>query len=111
MDTTARKSRHRRIRRRISGTAERPRVSVHRSATLVSVQVIDDTVGKTLLAATSKDVKAKGKVAQAEAMGKQIAEAAAKAGITSAVFDRGGYLYHGRVKAVADGLRAGGLKI
>jgi len=111
MDTSARHARHRRIRRRLSGTAKRPRVSVHRSARLISVQVIDDVVGNTLVAATSQSKPGKGKIDQATAVGVKVAEAALAAGITEVVFDRSGYLYHGRVKAVADGLREGGLKV
>ena len=111
MDTLARQARHRRIRRRLSGTAKRPRVSVHRSAKLISVQVVDDAASQTLLSAKSKVEPGKGKVASAEAVGQLVAKEAQAAGITEVVFDRSGYLYHGRVKAVAEGLRAGGLKV
>ena len=96
----------RRVRAVIRGTAERPRLSVFRSNTKLSVQLIDDSAGKTLLSAT--DTKG---VASAEKLGKKIADAAQKAGIAHAVFDRGAYHYHGTIKAVADGARNGGLKL
>lgn len=108
-----------RIRARVTGTAERPRLAIFRSAKHVSAQVINDATGKTLAAAYDKDLKKadlKGeegmnaKVAAAFAVGKLVAEKAKKAGVASVVFDRGGYAYHGRVKALADGARAGGLQ-
>jgi large subunit ribosomal protein L18 len=106
-----------RIRARVSGSAARPRLAVFRSAKHVSAQLIDDASGKTLAAAADTEVKkaegAEGmeaKIAKAFAVGSLLAEKAKKAGIDSAVFDRGGYAYHGRVKALADGARAGGLK-
>jgi large subunit ribosomal protein L18 len=109
----ARLRRHRRVRRTVVGTAERPRLAVYRSNAGIEAQVIDDHAGKTLAAASSLHLKKafKGdKTAQAAEVGKTVAEAAKKAGIESVVFDRGGYLYHGRVKALADAAREGGLK-
>ncbi|MFN4284707.1 MAG: 50S ribosomal protein L18 [Lacibacter sp.] len=102
------------IRKKVSGTAQKPRLSVFRSNTDIYVQLIDDDNGKTLAAASSKDkaIKAqKGtKVEISKLVGAAIARKAAELGITTVVFDRGGYLYHGRVKAVADGAREGGLQ-
>ena len=101
-----------RIRKSIKGTAECPRLSVYRSNKAIYAQVIDDIKGHTIVAASSResgiDVKTN-KVEQAVAVGKLIAEKAKSAGVSAVVFDRGGYLYHGRVKALADGARAGGL--
>ena len=109
-----RKRIHRRIRKIASGTAARPRLSVFRSNKEIYAQIIDDTTGKTLAAASSKDKalsKAKGsKTEIANEVGKAIAEKAAKAGVEQVAFDRGGYLYHGRVKSLAEGAREGGLK-
>ena len=105
--------RHRRVRKRVVGTAERPRLAVFRSNAGIEAQLIDDNAGKTLAAASSLHLKKtfKGnKTAQAAEVGKTLAEAAKKAGAESVVFDRGGYLYHGRVKALADAAREGGLK-
>lgn len=99
----------RRIRAAISGTPAQPRLAVFRSNKDIYVQVIDDLNGKTLVAASSKDV-AGTKVEQAGVVGKAIAEKAIAAGISTVVFDRGGYLYHGRIKALAEGAREGGLK-
>ncbi|MFV0345144.1 MAG: 50S ribosomal protein L18 [Bacteroidales bacterium] len=102
-----------RIRGRISGTAERPRMSVFRSNKQISVQLIDDLSGKTLAKASSldKDVESQGtKIEQAASVGKAIADKAKSAGIDTVVFDRNGYLYHGRVKSVAEAAREGGLK-
>ena len=105
---------HTRIRKKVSGTAERPRLAVFRSLNHIYVQVIDDVNGKTLAAAstTEKDLKGKtgGNVAAAQSVGKAIAERAQAAGVSQVVFDRGGYVYHGRVKAVAEGAREGGLE-
>lgn len=102
------------IRKSVSGTAERPRLSVFRSNRDIYVQLIDDEAGKTLLSASSKDkdIKAQkaNKVELSNLVGKAVAAKAAAVGITSVVFDRGGYLYHGRVKAVAEGAREGGLQ-
>jgi large subunit ribosomal protein L18 len=108
----ARARRHRRIRGKISGTAERPRLVVYRSNKGISAQLVDDLSGKTLAGATWLGLKSfKGnKTEQAAEVGKLLAGAAKEAGIESCVFDRGGYLYHGRVKALADGAREGGLK-
>ena len=102
-----------RIRKTVTGTAEMPRLSVFRSNKEIYAQIIDDTKGVTLAAASSRDkeVNAKGTAIEvAELVGKAIAEKAVKAGIEKVTFDRGGYLYHGRVKSLADGARAAGLK-
>ena len=112
----ARKRRHRRIRMKISGTAERPRLNVFRSLNHIYAQVIDDVAGRTLVSASTVDnqlmseLNGKTKKEQAEAVGKAVAERAVALGIESVIFDRGGYLYHGRVQALADGAREGGLK-
>jgi large subunit ribosomal protein L18 len=109
----ARLRRHRRVRGKVSGTAERPRLAVFRSNRGIMAQLIDDTSGKTLAAASWLDVKKsfKGnKSDQAAEVGKLLAEAAKKTGVESVVFDRAGYLYHGRVKALANAAREGGLK-
>ena len=100
-----------RIRKRVSGTAERPRLTVFRSNKQIYAQVIDDTVGKTLAAASSLklDIKAPKKEIAAK-VGEMIAKKAQEAGVVSVVFDRNGYLYHGRVKELADAARNGGLK-
>ncbi len=104
-----------RIRTIVSGTSERPRLSVFRSNKQISVQIIDDMAGKTLLAVSSleKEIAEKEgtKSDKAKMVGKLAAEKALAAGITSVVFDRNGYLYHGRVKQLADAAREGGLKI
>jgi large subunit ribosomal protein L18 len=106
-----RERRHRRIRGKIAGTADRPRLAVFRSNLGISAQLIDDQAGKTLAAASWQGLsKFKGsKTDQAKEVGKLLAEDAKAAGIESCVFDRGGYLYHGRVKALAEGAREGGL--
>ena len=105
--------RHKKIRSKISGTAERPRLAVYRSNANISAQIIDDVNKITLVSASTleKDFEGNGgnKVA-ARQVGKTIAERAAAKGITEVVFDRGGYLYHGRVSELADGAREGGLK-
>jgi len=103
-----RKRRHARVRARVQGTAERPRLAVFRSNRFVSAQLIDDTVGKTVAAAHGRDVKGSQSI-QAKEVGVAIAKAAKAAGITSIVFDRGGYRYGGQVKALADAAREGGL--
>jgi large subunit ribosomal protein L18 len=127
--TTAKARRKARIRSRISGTSERPRLSVFRSARHIYAQLVDDAGGKTILSMDDEklkksDLKAAaeelssagggsasgGKTAAAYAVGKTLAEKAKAGGIGRAVFDRGGYAYHGRVKALADGARAGGLQ-
>lgn len=100
---------HKRVRRKISGTSERPRMNVYRSNKSIYVQMIDDIAGVTLAAASSKDATEGTKTEQAKAVGLVIAERAQAAGIVKVVFDRGGYLYHGRVKAIAEGAREGGL--
>ena len=107
----ARLRRHRRVRGKVSGTAERPRLAVYRSNRGISAQLIDDLEGRTLAAAGWLNLKGfKGnKIDQSTAVGKLLAENAKAAGIEKVVFDRGGYLYHGRVKALADGAREGGL--
>jgi large subunit ribosomal protein L18 len=104
---------HRRIRRKLAGSAERPRLAVFRSVQHIYAQVIDDSRGCTLVSASSVDKGARtngGNVAAAKAIGKLVAERAKEKGIKSVVFDRGGYLYHGRVKALADAARAAGLE-
>jgi large subunit ribosomal protein L18 len=99
-----------RIRKKINGTAERPRISVFRSNTQIYAQVIDDASGKTIVAASSIELKSKGnKTEIATQVGKNLADKAKGAGITNVVFDRSGYLFHGRVKALAEGAREGGL--
>lgn len=103
-----------RIRKVVTGTAERPRMSVFRSNKEIYAQMVDDTTGKTLFAVSSRDksiASAKGtKIEKAAMVGKLAAEKAVATGITAVAFDRNGYLYHGRVKAVADGAREAGLK-
>jgi len=108
----ARIRRHKRVRKNVSGTAERPRLVVFRSNRGIEGQVVDDVAGKTLAASSSLGLKSfKGnKIEQAAEVGKTLAAAAKSAGVESVVFDRGGYLYHGRVKALADAAREGGLK-
>ena len=109
----ARLKRHQRIRGKISGTPERPRLSIYRSENHIVAQIIDDVTGVTLVSASSLDKAVEGyggNVAAAAAVGKLIAERAKAKGIETVVFDRGGYLYHGRVQALADGAREGGLK-
>ena len=104
---------HRRIRRKVRGSTERPRLAVYRSLNHIYAQVIDDERGQTIVSAstTEKDLRGGtgGNVEAAERIGRTIAERALAAGITSVVFDRGGYLYHGRVKALTDAARAAGL--
>jgi large subunit ribosomal protein L18 len=103
--------RHKRVRKQIFGTADRPRLVVFRSNRGIAAQLIDDSAGKTLAAASSLGLKASGpKSDQATEVGKLLAQNAKKANIGTAVFDRGGYLYHGRVKALADAAREGGLQ-
>jgi large subunit ribosomal protein L18 len=106
---------HTRIRKKVLGTTERPRLNVYRSLNHIYVQVIDDLQGRTLVAANSDEGKkgekrTGGNVASAKAVGKAIAERAKAKGITQVVFDRGGYIYHGRVKALADAAREAGLQ-
>src|SRR6201987_770401 len=104
---------HDRIRKKLQGTAERPRLNVYRSLNHIYVQVVDDLNGKTLVSASTAEGEGKnsgGNVAAAKEIGKAIAERAKAKGITKVVFDRGGYIYHGRVKALADAAREGGLQ-
>ena len=105
---------HRRIRRKLQGTAERPRLSVFRSLNQIYAQIIDDRVGRTLVAASSAEKKAGsksgGNVKAASSVGKTIAERAKESGVSKVVFDRGGYKYHGRVKALAEAARKAGLE-
>ncbi|BDF72088.1 50S ribosomal protein L18 [Oscillospiraceae bacterium] len=113
-DTNAQRlKRHKRVRGKISGTPERPRLNVFRSGTNIYAQIIDDVAGKTLVAASSleKDFEGKGSGCEAaKKVGQTVAERAKAAGITAVVFDRGGYVYHGRVQALAEGAREGGLE-
>ncbi len=99
-----------RIRKKINGTAERPRMSVFRSNKQIYVQIINDMTGTTLVAASSLGMEAMPKLQQAAKVGELVAKKALESGITKVVFDRNGYLYHGRVKQVADAARNGGLK-
>jgi large subunit ribosomal protein L18 len=107
---------HRRVRQSVSGTPQRPRLSVYRSLAHLYAQVIDDTTGRTLVSASSNDkesrkqAKGGGNVAAAKVVGKTVAERAREKGISQVVFDRGGYRYHGRVKALAEAAREAGLK-
>ena len=113
----ARERRHRRVRKNVIGTAERPRLNVYRSLEHIYAQVIDDTVGHTLVSASTLDAEVKKqigkdgkpKVEEAKIVGQVVAARAKNAGITAVVFDRGGNKYHGRIKALADGAREGGL--
>jgi large subunit ribosomal protein L18 len=114
---TARERRHRRVRAKISGTAQRPRLNVFRSSAHMYAQVIDDIKGHTIVAASDLEETVReragdgaDKSARARVVGEVIAERAREAGVDAVLFDRGGFLYHGRVKAVADGAREGGLK-
>jgi large subunit ribosomal protein L18 len=108
----ARRRRHRRVRGKIAGTAARPRLAVFRSNRGIFAQLVDDTTGKTLASASWTGLKSfKGdKTEQAKEVGLRLAWTAKEAGIETVVFDRGGYLFHGRVKALADGAREGGLR-
>jgi large subunit ribosomal protein L18 len=103
---------HTRIRRRVKGTPERPRLAVFRSVKHIYAQIIDDAEGKTLAAASSNEKNSTngGNLAGAKAVGKAVAERAKDKGVKAVVFDRGGYLYHGRVKALADAAREAGLE-
>ncbi|TMF88571.1 MAG: 50S ribosomal protein L18 [Chloroflexi bacterium] len=107
----ARAKRHRRVRVKLAGTAERPRLSVFRSLNHIYAQVIDDSSARTLASASTVGLKSgKNDAAAAAAVGKAIAQAASKAGIKTVVFDRGGFLYHGRIKALAEAAREAGLE-
>ncbi len=107
---------HKRIRRRISGSSSRPRLCIYRSSKYVYAQIVDDTKGATLVAASTAekdlrgDLKNGGNIQASKLVGKAVAERARAKGIESVVFDRGGYLYHGRIKAVAEAARESGLK-
>ncbi len=105
--------RHARVREKVRGSSARPRLAVYRSLTHIYAQLIDDTAGKTLVAASSLDARdSKDKKSErAKAVGTALGDRAKKAGITEVVFDRGGYRYHGRVKALAEGVRATGVKV
>lgn len=111
----ARRRRHARVRERVSGTLDRPRLCIFRSLKHIHAQVIDDTQGRTLVSASTLDSEVrsqlddKDKTAQAAVVGDVLAKRAAEAGITQVVFDRGGYKYHGRVKSLADAARKAGL--
>src|SRR3954447_18053634 len=111
----ARSRRHLRVRKRVSGTAARPRLVVNRSSRHVFVQVVDDVVGKTLASASTMEADLRGfdgdKTAKARKVGELVGERAKKAGVESVVFDRGGNSYHGRVAAIADGAREAGLAL
>lgn len=110
----ARLRRHARVRTKISGTAQRPRLNVFRSSKHIYAQIIDDIAGVTLCAASTMDKDFEnygGNAEAAKAVGEKIAKIALEKGITEVVFDRGGYIYHGRVKALAEGAREGGLKM
>ena len=109
----ARARRHRRVRGRVQGTAERPRLVVHRSNRGITAQLVDDLAGKTVASASWLELRGSfsgDKSEQAAEVGKRLAAAAKNAGVDTCVFDRAGYLYHGRVKALADGAREGGLQ-
>ena len=111
----ARGRRHNRLRKHLAGTTARPRLVVSRSARHMFVQVVDDTVGKTLASASTMEADLRAfegdKTAKARSVGKLVAERAKKAGVEAVVFDRGGNKYHGRVAAIADGAREGGLTL
>lgn len=114
--SVARKRRHRRVRKKLSGTLERPRLNVFRSLNDIYAQVIDDEAGHTLVSASSIDKELRGKMSgknkteQARVVGESVAERAKSTGVTRVVFDRGGHKYIGRIKALAEGAREGGLE-
>lgn len=104
--------RHRRVRKKVIGTPQRPRLAVYRSNRYIYAQLIDDVAGQTLVAVSSLgETKDSGPTEKAKAVGEQLAARAKEAGITSVTFDRGGFKYHGRVRAVAEGAREGGLEL
>jgi large subunit ribosomal protein L18 len=113
---SARVKRHRRVRKHVSGTAERPRLAMYRSLHHISVQLVDDTAGRTLAAASTTEAELRASLqggptlSAATAVGKAIAARARDQGIETVIFDRGGYLYHGRVRALAEAAREGGLR-
>ena len=107
--------RHQRVRQKVRGSGERPRLTVFRSSAHIYAQIIDEVAGATVVGASSRDsldgkVEGKGKTAVSTAVGKLLAERAKAKGVSKVAFDRGGYLYHGRIKALADGARSGGLE-
>ena len=102
--------RHLRVRKKVSGSAERPRLVIFRSLKHITAQIVDDTTGRTLITVSSTGIDSGKKTEKSAEVGKRIAARAKDAGITKVVFDRAGYKYHGRVKAVADGAREGGLE-
>ena len=106
-----RQRRHERVREKVRGSAARPRLAVYRSLTHIYAQLIDDDAGKTLASASSLDKKNGKKAERAAAVGTSLGERAKQAGISEAVFDRGGYRYHGRVKALAEAVRKAGVKV
>ena len=112
--SVSRSRRHSRVRKKVTGTSQRPRLVVFRSTRHVEAQIVDDTVGKTLAAASTMEAYVRAddgdKTAKAQAVGKLLGERAKAAGVSAVVFDRGGYRYHGRVAAVADGAREAGLE-
>ena len=110
MNSSNRQKRHRKIRSRLSGSATRPRACVFRSAKGMEVQIIDDTKGVTIVSSRMLADASMNKMQVAEQIGKDVAQKAKEKGITNIVFDRGGYIYHGRVKALADAMRSEGLK-
>jgi large subunit ribosomal protein L18 len=115
--TIARRRRHRRVRKKVAGTAERPRLNVFRSLRHIYGQIINDEIGHTLASASTSEadvreqIKGLSKTDQARVVGKVLAERALAKGVTQVVFDRGGYKYHGRINALAEGSREGGLKL
>ena len=110
IETSARKRSQKKIRAKISGTGERPRVAVFRSNKYLSAQIINDDAGKTLVAGTTQGMKGTSVMERTQTMGKTLAADAIKKGIKKVVFDRGGFIYTGKVKALAEALRAGGLE-
>lgn len=106
----ARVKRHRHLRTKVKGTAKRPRLSVYRSLKHIHAQLIDDAAGRTLGSISTAKLKLTGTVKHAAQVGEEIAKLAKELGVSHVVFDRGGYQYHGQVKAIAEGARAGGLK-
>jgi len=102
--------RHLRVRKKVAGTPERPRLVIFRSLKHITAQIVDDVAGRTLMTVTSTQLETGKKTEKSTEVGKRIAARAKEAGITRVVFDRAGYKYHGRVKAVADGAREGGLE-
>lgn len=110
--TLGRHRRHRRVRKKVSGTTQRPRLAIYRSNKHIYAQVIDDVAGRTLAASSTlaEGVTGEDPTARAKAVGKAVAQAAKQAGVDAVVFDRGGFMFHGKVKALADAAREGGLE-